>query len=341
MSGKLRLGKTKDSRTRKKSTVVEDADKLILVQQQLSKQKNFAAYLLLKGFSTTTTKRYISDTEEFIQWTKKENVEIISSSYADVLHYIQGKRNKVKQRTISIHLNSIKHYYNYLISKGQLVNNPATPIEIKGIKRKILYHTLNKQELESLYHNYTLPNNDDPNKNQNWFKTSLLASKRNKVILGLMIYQGLNSNEIKSLTVTDIKLREGKIYIAGTRRSNERELNLESHQVLDMMEYTLQTRKELLQQTKKQSDKLFTSTGNGENFQNLLQKLIGKLNKINSKVKSARQIRASVITQWLKLYNLRQVQHMAGHRYISSTESYLINDLDDLQEDVCKYHPTV
>jgi len=30
---------------------------------------------------------------------------------------------------------------------------------------------------------------------------------------------------------------------------------------------------------------------------------------------------------------------MAGHRFISSTEAYLINDLEDLQEDINKYHP--
>jgi integrase/recombinase XerD len=30
---------------------------------------------------------------------------------------------------------------------------------------------------------------------------------------------------------------------------------------------------------------------------------------------------------------------MAGHRYVSSTEAYLINDLEDLQDDIEKYHP--
>jgi integrase/recombinase XerD len=30
---------------------------------------------------------------------------------------------------------------------------------------------------------------------------------------------------------------------------------------------------------------------------------------------------------------------MAGHRYVSSTEAYLVNDMDDLQEDINKYHP--
>ena len=54
---------------------------------------------------------------------------------------------------------------------------------------------------------------------------------------------------------------------------------------------------------------------------------------------SLKQIRASVITNWLKHYNLRQVQIMAGHRYVSSTEAYQTNDLEDLRSGIEKYHP--
>ena len=340
MSGKLRLGKTKDSRTRKQSKGIVDANTLVLQKQLLSEQKEFLDYLLIKGYSTSTIKSYIRDVAHFTDWSGKENIPIESVSYTDILAYIQSKRKQVIQRTISMYINSIKHYYNYLNLTGKVSENPTTQIEIKGIKRKILYHTLNKQELESLYNNFELPKEDDLNKNQNWFKSSVLVSKRNKVIVGLLVYQGLNTSDISNLMLQDIKLRDGKVYIAGTRRSNERELNLEAHQMLDLMEYTLQTRNELLKLTGKESNHLFVSTGDGTKFTNMMQKLVMKLNKLNSKLTSIQQLRTSVITQWLKLYNLRQAQYMAGHRYVSSTESYLINDVEDLQDDITKYHPT-
>jgi integrase/recombinase XerD len=57
------------------------------------------------------------------------------------------------------------------------------------------------------------------------------------------------------------------------------------------------------------------------------------------KIKNLNQIRASVITKWLKIYNLREVQYRAGHKYISSTESYLQNDMEGLQEEINMYHP--
>lgn len=338
MNRKIILGKTRDSRTRRKAKV-QDAEAVLQLQQELKEQTDFTNYLLIKGFSTATIKRYIKDTDYFLKWSEKENVPIENASYADVLHYIQGKRNKVKQRTISTQVNSLKHYFNFLKTTGQAGENPTTQIQIKGIKRKTLYDILKKSELESMYNNFKLPKEDDPNKNQNWFKTAVLAQKRNKVILGLMVYQGLTVYELGTLTEKDMKLREGKVFAAGSRRSEERELTLEAHQILDIMEYSLKTRNEILQQTKKQSDKFFVSTGESPHFRGLMQKLLQRLNKQNSKVTSAKQIRASVITHWLKLHNLRQVQHMAGHRFVSSTEAYLVNDLDDLSEDVSKFHP--
>lgn len=337
---KIKLGKTKDSRTRSKARITENQTAVLQQKQELKGQNEFTDYLLRKGYSTTTTRRYVRDVEVFLKWTKKENIAPENINYSDVLHYIQSIKKRVKQRSVSAQLNSLKHYFNHLEITGQITENPTTPIKIHGVKRKTLYDILSHQELESLYNNFETPDEEnDPNKNQNWFKTSVQTSKRNKVILGLMIYQGLNTQELGELAENDLKLREGKIYIAGTRRSNERELKLEAHQVLDIMEYLLKTRNEILALSKKQSRKLFISAGDSEHFRSIIQKLIKKLHKQNSKVTTAKQVRTSVITHWLKNHNLRQVQYMAGHRFVSSTESYLINDLDDLSEEISKYHP--
>lgn len=64
-----------------------------------------------------------------------------------------------------------------------------------------------------------------------------------------------------------------------------------------------------------------------------------KLVRKHKEIENLKQIRASVITYCVKNYNLREAQYFAGHRYVSSTENYLINDLESLQEEVNKYHP--
>jgi len=70
-----------------------------------------------------------------------------------------------------------------------------------------------------------------------------------------------------------------------------------------------------------------------------MSRMMIRLKAINPSVLNAKQIRASVITKWLKIYNLREVQYLAGHKYISSTESYLENDMEGLQEEVQQFHP--
>ena len=46
-----------------------------------------------------------------------------------------------------------------------------------------------------------------------------------------------------------------------------------------------------------------------------------------------------MISWWLKNYNLSQVQYLDGHKYVSSTERYQLNNLDKLQERINKSHP--
>jgi integrase/recombinase XerD len=91
--------------------------------------------------------------------------------------------------------------------------------------------------------------------------------------------------------------------------------------------------------TGKNTDALFLSLGSGDKFHNLMDKLLKQLKKQNSRIKDIKQLRASVITNWLKVHNIRKVQHLSGHRFVSSTEAYQANNMDDLKEDVNKYHP--
>ncbi|WP_188467913.1 tyrosine-type recombinase/integrase, partial [Marivirga lumbricoides] len=165
----------------------------------------------------------------------------------------------------------------------------------------------------------------------------------------MLVYQGLKTSELYKLEVKDINLREGKLNVPGGVRSNGREMKLEPHQVMDIYDYVLKIRGEFIAmnpkrkyQTKEASDRLFIAEGGNKPARGLsilMTQVMIKARKINPSVLNAKQIRTSVITKWLKMYNLREVQHLAGHRYISSTESYLQNDMEGLQEEVQQFHP--
>ncbi|MBK7883878.1 MAG: integrase [Chitinophagaceae bacterium] len=71
----------------------------------------------------------------------------------------------------------------------------------------------------------------------------------------------------------------------------------------------------------------------------VVKQVVQELRGINTQIKNAQHIRASVILHWLKQHNKRQVQYMAGHRYIDSTEKYALQQMDTLTDALTKYHP--
>ena len=129
------------------------------------------------------------------------------------------------------------------------------------------------------------------------------------------------------------------IEVPEVKGSASREMKLEACQIMDLHQYMTEGRKELVSLSNQQTEKLFINTGSSPDLHNTLNKISKQLNSIEPRVKSLRQLRASVITKWLKLYNLRQVQYLAGHKWISSTEEYLQNEIEGLQEEINKYHP--
>ena len=289
------------------------------------KLQDFEAYLKSKGFTKKSIANRLKTINLYNQWTEKENLEIEQVTYNDLLLFMKYSQQIGRtQKTINHYLVVVRHFYDHLMEAGKTATNPATGIEVKGVKRKVLYHILETHELNQLY---------------NQFTDNSLKGIRDKVMLGLLVYQGLQTSELARLEVKDIKLREGKIDVAGSVNSNGRILKLESHQVMDMYDYVLQTRPKIIAESKQETEKLLISESGGTQISNFMSRMMKKLKKVNPSVQNANQIRASVITKWLKTKNLRETQYLAGHRYISSTESYLQNEMDGLKEEINMYHP--
>lgn len=308
--------------------------------------EKFSEWLLLKKYSTATAGSIIRIVEYFRKWAATENIfELEEITYQDAMMFISwSSKHGASQKTIANYLNHLRKFYNFLMSEGTAKENPVAHIKVQGIKRKIYHDILNTEELHTLYNLYPTTITAEAGKNIPPQQKNILSRRRNKVILSLLIYQGLRVEEVAALNLQDLQLREGKITIHSQRRTAARTMKLESHQVYELMDYIHEIRKEFLcaascGQTGTTAGKLFLQWKKGENFYGITQMMLKHLRKINSRIKNFDQIRASVITQWLKQFDLRKVQYLAGHKYVSSTEQYKANVMDELQDDVTKYHP--
>ena len=281
----------------------------------------FTAYLQAKQFTRATINSYCKYMERFLGWLAQEELQAESFSYSDVLDFMRHCQSKgVTKHSVHMILGIVRHYCHYLIEEGKRNDNPAAGIFIKGLVRKLPTNLLSMEAMEELYRQYQI---------------QLQVDSSKKIMLGLMIYQGLTVSEIMRLQSHHIKIKDGKIFIKATKRTGERVLELKAMQIMELQNYLHQNKwKEgalFMEQIKKPLSE--------KNINNRIQYMFLQLKQLNPKVINAKQIRSSVITEWLRKNNLRQVQYMAGHKYVSSTERYQCNNLDDLKNELQQHHP--
>lgn len=306
----------------------------------------FEHFLLAQDKSNSTIKEYEWSVAQFKAWLKENNTlldEVNSKTIVSYLAHLQ--RKGLLPSTRYLRLIALHHFFDYDIDRGTRIVHPSRHLKLKGIAQNKLYAVLSPEQLDKIYNEYKVPSKEDENSKYNWFWLSMLGKSRNKVILGLMIYQGLTTAEIAKLELSDIALREGTVFVRGSRKTKERTIELKSWQVLDLMEYQLQTRAEILKHHTNTTTDLFLSLPSGMNTKvkgnnlKIWEFIKDDIRKQHPFFHNFQQLRASVIVHWLGLYNLRQVQTMVGHINVATTEKYLAYKIEDLKEDIDKFHP--
>lgn len=283
---------------------------------------NFNEYRYKNGYSEKSISVQNSHVNRLKNWCVNQNINLEEINYNQALQFIDSERNRgILNQSIIREINSIRIYFDYLLESGTIKQNIIKRIKIRQSVKKVIPETLSPQQLENIYCDFiNVP--EWEHKTQ----TAKELHKRNVVLLGLLVYQGLTSGETSKLETNHINLAEGKIYIPSTRKSNARTLKLQANQILPIKSYIEEFKPNLfLFPTKKQSD--------------MICKIVEQAKKNHPEIIDSRQIRTSVIMNWLKTNNIRQVQYMAGHKSIRSTEQYRTHDLTDLTKQLELFHP--
>lgn len=286
--------------------------------------ENFRELLLQKNRTATIEKKE-RDLNQFFRWFENRGIAPLEISYTEVLDYINAcSARGVTKSTINQYIGTISEFYRFLYREGKRKDNPAENLHIRGEIKRLSGDMLSREELDKLYTD---------------FLSNGLRHKRNRCMLGLLVYQGITTAELMRLQVNDVKLFEGTVYIPSVARSNSRTLKLEALQAIHLQSYLLSVRPALLARYNRPTDKLFfTSSSKGSMF-GAVCSLLKQTKLRENKLKRLHQLRSSVIAHWLKMYHIREVQYMAGHRNVSSTERYKTGRLESLQEQLEKIHP--
>ncbi|MDI9312140.1 MAG: tyrosine-type recombinase/integrase [Limnohabitans sp.] len=225
----------------------------------------------------------------------------------DILRYIKILREQDKKpKNIHGILYAIKVYYNYLQQSKKRKDHPCKKLQLqdkidKSIRTEKLYST---KELD-----YYLEQ----------------TKSYKKLMVSLLVYQGLTVKEITTLQVHQINIEKAEITLTS------RELPLNAKQIYLLLEY-------LKNKDKKPTDLLFTTRTKKPYRTREINDYINFGRNENLKI-TPLKIRQSLIKNLLETNDIRVVQVFAGHKKSSTTQQYKTTQFEELKAKITLLHP--
>jgi len=178
---------------------------------------NFILHLEKNGYVPKSIQRAEYYAINYKDWLTRRNLNSKEATYNDLLNYIGDlQKQGCSKSKINESLRNIRLYYDYL-----QIPNIAFGVKIKGEQHESM-PLFNEEELETIYDGF------ETKSKKGYWRFS------DKIILGLIVYQCLDTRDIFRIELTDLDLKKGTIYIPeGIKRKASRTLKLESNMDLE------------------------------------------------------------------------------------------------------------
>ncbi len=278
--------------------------------------------------SRHTTKTAISYNYSITQFLRN-NPDAETYGYQKIIDYLlelkeQGQTGMYRSKILA----SIKKYYEYLLHTGVRETHPCRRLHIRSDRQK----GMNFQSLFTMQELELLLNREERYR---------YLDHRNKLMISFLIYQGVTSEELTRMRVSDIDLDEATVYVMGSKLLHGRSLPLHASQ-LDYFARYIEDSRPFLLGDNKSTNRLFINKLGKEETVDGIHTMIEPLKPLFSNRKLCPStIRKSVISHWMNVrsFSLEDVQLMAGHKWPSSTERYKRVDMEEQRQLINQLHP--
>ena len=284
--------------------------------------QDFIQYLKLeRGLSANSISAYRRDILEFFKIVNIKKVDQILSKQVNAYlsHLTQAGS---KPSSIARKLSSLKQFFTYIISRGQLKEHPFAHVSAPKIMR---YHPayLSVRDIETIIRN---------------IDTKTKMGLKERAVIELLYGCGLRISELILLKESDLEIEAGFVKVLG-KGKKQRLVPLGGYASKAVLAY-LETRAEDFPHI---VCKALIVNRFGRPYSRVgMWKLIGTMvarSKITKAV-TPHTFRHSFATHLLEGgADLRIVQEMLGHADISTTQIYTTIDRDYIIAEHKKYHP--
>lgn len=297
---------------------------------QIKEIDEFTNYLRVNlNYSPKTIESYERDIESFYLFIFSEGIDIDDVDGPIIRNYLSNQiQNGISKRTLCRRLSCLRHYYNFLLEKEYVHNNPF--IFVHAPKKEIRYpRALYIEQVETL-----LARNKERGDH---------LMLRDQVILELLYASGVRASEFVNIKLQDIDFRSRSIRILG-KGNKERIVPFSKSASLTMKDYRDNCRPLLLAKNKKtynvdyfilnDQGKKLTSRGLEYILKNI-EKLTGCNYDLHPHL-----FRHSFATHLLEGgADLRVIQELLGHESLNTTQVYTHVTEEALKAQFIASHP--
>jgi len=273
-----------------------------------------------RNYSVHTIRAYMNDLTEFEDFLIDASTEIEKVNSKIINLYSLNLYTKNSKSTVSRKLTTLRSFFNFMVRKGNLKQNPANLIPLPK-KEKELPVFLSVDEVFKLIDSIDQEG---------------ILSLRDLAIIELLYSSGLRVSELANIKVLDIDHRESFVKVSG-KGNKERVVPFGSNAREVILQY-LRRRIEL----KPKDDFLFLNNrGSGLTTRSIerIVKKYGLLSGISKKI-SPHALRHTFATHLLGGgADLRSIQELLGHSSLSTTQRYTHTSIEQIMKIYDKTHP--
>lgn len=273
-----------------------------------------------RNYSVHTVRAYMNDLAEFEDFLSNSSTEIEKVSAKNINLYSLNLYTKNSKSTVSRKLTTLRSFFNFMVRKGTIKQNPAKLIPLPK-KEKELPVFLSVDEV------FKLIDSIDPEG---------ILPLRDLAIIELLYSSGLRVSELAKIKVLDIDHRENFVKVSG-KGNKERVVPFGSNAREVILQY-LRRRTEL----KPKDDFFFLNNrGSGLTTRSIerIVKKYGLLSGISKKI-SPHALRHTFATHLLGGgADLRSIQELLGHSSLSTTQRYTHTSIEQIMKIYDKTHP--
>lgn len=285
---------------------------------------------LVRNYSLKTIESYQKDIDKFCFFIFNEGVLLENVDLICIRNFLTDELGKgISKRSCKRRLSSLRQFYKYMLNVGYIESNPF--LFISSPKTEIKFpHALYKEQIEELFVRNAQRSDE--------------LKLRDQAILYLLYYSGIRANELVTLDIQSISLKDRVVRVIG-KGNKERivPFTVECQNVLK--EYVAQDRTKWLNKNKNAKDlspalfmnasgKRLTTRGL-EYILDSVEEKIGLYVGLHPHI-----LRHSFATHLLeKGADLRIIQELLGHESINATQVYTHVTEKAMQETYLSSHP--